>query len=63
MMAKGSMRVSAGTAYIRFHEPLDPARFASREELMAEVRAAIASGLPGWMQNSGNEGTRDQANK
>lgn len=51
MMAKGSVRVRPGTAYITFHEPLDPARFASREELMEAVRAAIASGLPEWMRS------------
>ena len=51
MMAKGSMRVRPGTAFIMFHEPVDPARFATREELMEAVRAAIASGLPEWMRN------------
>jgi 1-acyl-sn-glycerol-3-phosphate acyltransferase len=50
MMSKGSMRVRPGTAYIRFHPALDPEGFASREELMAAVRQAIASGLPEWMR-------------
>jgi 1-acyl-sn-glycerol-3-phosphate acyltransferase len=50
MMAKGSLRVHPGTAYIRFHEPIDPNRFETREELMQAVRAAIASGLPEWMR-------------
>ena len=54
MMAKGSARVRPGTAYITFHEPLDPARFGSREELMEAVRAAIASGLPEWMRGTAN---------
>jgi 1-acyl-sn-glycerol-3-phosphate acyltransferase len=58
MMAKGSMRVRPGMAYITFHEPLDPGRFGTREELMEAVRAAIASGLPEWMRNTG---IRDQA--
>jgi 1-acyl-sn-glycerol-3-phosphate acyltransferase len=49
MMAKGSVRVRPGTAHITFHEPLDPAQFASREELMEAVRSEIASGLPDWM--------------
>ena len=57
MMAKGSMRVRPGTAYITFHEPLDPGKFGTREELMEAVRAGIASGLPEWMRNAGN---RDQ---
>jgi 1-acyl-sn-glycerol-3-phosphate acyltransferase len=50
MMAKGSLRIKPGTAYITFHPPLDPARFSSREELMDAVRATIASGLPEWMR-------------
>ena len=50
MMAKGSMRIKPGTAHIVFHPPIDPANFATREELMQAVRAAIASGLPEWMR-------------
>src|SRR6266567_5032348 len=52
MMAKGSMRVNPGTAHIAFHPPINPKAFATREELMEAVRAAIASGLPGWMRDS-----------
>lgn len=50
MMPKGSARVRPGTAHIVFHEPIDPRRFASREELMEAVRGAIASGLPDRMR-------------
>lgn len=50
MMAKGSLRVHPGTAYVKFHPPLHPADFPSREDLMAAVRTAIASGLPEWMR-------------
>lgn len=50
MMQKGSMRLKPGTAHVIFHDPIDPEKFASREELMAAVRAAIASGLPEWMR-------------
>lgn len=50
MMRKGSLRVRPGTAFITFHPPLDPRSFASREELMRAMRAAIASGLPEWMR-------------
>ena len=50
MMAKGSVRVKPGIAHIVFHDPLDPKRFSSRDELMAAMRAAIASGLPAWMR-------------
>jgi hypothetical protein len=39
-----------GTAYVIFHSPIDPARFATREELTQAVRVAIASGLPEWMR-------------
>jgi 1-acyl-sn-glycerol-3-phosphate acyltransferase len=51
MMAKGSLRIQPATAHIVFHAPIDTAEFATREELMAAVRAAIASGLPEWMRN------------
>jgi len=51
MMGKGSLRIEAATAHIVFHPPVDPAQYATREELMAAVREAIASGLPEWMRN------------
>jgi 1-acyl-sn-glycerol-3-phosphate acyltransferase len=50
MMAKGSQRVHPGTAHIVFHPPILPGSFATREELMQAVRAAIAAGLPEWMR-------------
>jgi 1-acyl-sn-glycerol-3-phosphate acyltransferase len=50
MMRKGSLKVYPGTAHIIFHEPIHPADFATREELMAAVRVSIASGLPEWMR-------------
>jgi 1-acyl-sn-glycerol-3-phosphate acyltransferase len=51
LMAKGSQRIFPGTAHVIFHPPIYPNNFATREELMAAVRAAIASGLPEWMRN------------
>jgi hypothetical protein len=39
-----------GPANVAFHAPIDPAGFATREELMQTVRTAIASGLPEWMR-------------
>ena len=51
LMAKGSFAIKPGTAHLIFHEPIDPASFATREELMAAVRAAVASGLPEWMRS------------
>jgi 1-acyl-sn-glycerol-3-phosphate acyltransferase len=50
MMAKGSMRIRPGIAHIVFHPPVFPSDYATREELLAAVRAAIASGLPEWMR-------------
>ena len=50
MMAKGSVRIKPGTAHITFHAPVFPGDYETREELMAAVRAAIASGLPEWMR-------------
>lgn len=50
MMAKGSLRIRPGTAHVVFHPPIFPQDYATREELMQAVRAAIASGLPAWMQ-------------
>jgi len=46
MMPKGSMIVRGGTATLIFHPPVDPAKYASREELMEAVRTSIASALP-----------------
>lgn len=45
-----SKRIHPGTVHIIFHPPIDPADYATREELSDAVRAAIASGLPEWMR-------------
>jgi 1-acyl-sn-glycerol-3-phosphate acyltransferase len=50
IQGKGSLRIKPGTAHVVFHPPIDPAAFATREELMQAVRTAIASGLPEWMR-------------
>jgi 1-acyl-sn-glycerol-3-phosphate acyltransferase len=50
IMRKGSLRMHPGTAQVIFHPPIDPAAFATREELTQAVRTAIASGLPDWMR-------------
>jgi 1-acyl-sn-glycerol-3-phosphate acyltransferase len=50
LMAKGSFQIKPGTAHIAFHTPVNPGDYATREELMEAVRAAIASGLPEWMR-------------
>src|SRR5208282_2165500 len=49
-LRKGSMRIHPGTAEVIFHQAIDPGSFTTREELMAAVRTAIASGLPEWMR-------------
>jgi 1-acyl-sn-glycerol-3-phosphate acyltransferase len=51
ILRKGSLRIHPGIANVIFHPPIDPAAFATRDELMHAVRAAIASGLPEWMRN------------
>src|ERR1700728_2240833 len=50
LLRKGSFRMSRGQAHVIFHEPINPADFASRGDLTRAVRAAIASGLPEWMR-------------
>ena len=47
----GSNRIHPGVAHIVFHPPIDPANYATRDDLSEAVRAAIASGLPEWMRN------------
>jgi 1-acyl-sn-glycerol-3-phosphate acyltransferase len=51
LMAKGSFAIKPGRVRIVFHEPIDPAKFATREELIAAVRASIASSLPERMRD------------
>lgn len=51
LMAKGSFGIKPGTAHFVFHPPVFPRDFHTRDELMAAVRASIASGLPEWMRN------------
>ncbi len=46
MLPKGSMAVKGGTATLVFHQPVDPKRFASREELTLAVWDAIKGALP-----------------
>jgi len=45
-MPKAHFGILPELVTVRFHEPIEPADFGSREELMARVRAAINSGLP-----------------
>jgi 1-acyl-sn-glycerol-3-phosphate acyltransferase len=50
LMSKGSFGIKPGTAHFVFHAPINPGDYATRDELMQAVRAAIASGLPEWMR-------------
>ncbi|MGC2639599.1 MAG: lysophospholipid acyltransferase family protein [Acidobacteriaceae bacterium] len=50
MMRKGSIMITPGTARVIFHPPLMPRDYASRDDLSAAVRDAIAAGLPEWMR-------------
>jgi 1-acyl-sn-glycerol-3-phosphate acyltransferase len=45
-MPKKRFGIRPGTVKVRFHEPIEPKDFGSRECLMEKVRLAIDSGLP-----------------
>lgn len=47
----GSKRIHPGVGHVIFHPPLNPADYATRDDLSEAVRTAIASGLPEWMRN------------
>lgn len=50
MMRKGSLRITPGDAYVRFHPPMFARDYSTRDELVAATRNAIAQGLPEWMR-------------
>jgi len=50
MMHKGSAAITPGVARVQMLAPVEPSAYASREELMAAVRGAIAEALPKEMQ-------------
>ena len=50
ILPAGGWRIHPGVAHIVFHPPIDPANYATRDELSDAVRAAIASALPEWMR-------------
>lgn len=45
VMPKGRFSIKAGDVQIIFHDPIEPAEFGTREQLMAKVREVINSGL------------------
>ncbi len=50
ILPRGSSRIRPGTANVVFHAAIDPAAYATRDELSDAVRTAIASALPEWMR-------------
>ena len=46
LLRKGSAAIYPGSVSLTFLEPIDPAAFATREQLMCAVRAAITGALP-----------------
>lgn len=50
MMHKGSAAIVPGLARIQFLPAIEPSQYATREELMAAVRDAIAGALPAEMK-------------
>jgi 1-acyl-sn-glycerol-3-phosphate acyltransferase len=46
VMPKARFAIIPGLVTVEFHDPIEPADFGSRDCLIAEVRAAINSGLP-----------------
>jgi 1-acyl-sn-glycerol-3-phosphate acyltransferase len=46
VMPKARFGIRPGVVTVKFHEPIEPADFGNREDLMAKVRSVINSGLP-----------------
>ncbi len=62
MMPKGSSVIHPGTATLTFHAPVDPKQFADKDDLIAVVRAAIASVLPPEQRQERNEIAASESN-
>lgn len=45
-MPKGRFAIKPGVVTVIFHQPIPPADFGTRDDLMSKVRAAINNGLP-----------------
>ncbi len=52
IMPKKRFAITPGTVEVIFHPPIEPKDFGSRENLIAEVRKAINSGLPAEFQET-----------
>jgi len=53
---KGKMSLHPGEVVVHFHPPIDPRRFARKEDLLVAVRAAIHSALPEPYRDSAKAG-------
>ena len=53
-LPKGKTLITPGVVEVRLLRPIDPAGYATREELMAAVHAAIAEALPARMRPLGS---------
>src|SRR6185312_11856522 len=52
LMPKGSVTINSGTVQLIFHSPISPHQFAEKEQLIAAVRAEIASALPSALREA-----------
>jgi 1-acyl-sn-glycerol-3-phosphate acyltransferase len=52
LMPKGSMTIHSGTVRLIFHPAISPHQFAEKEQLIAAVRAEIASALPSALRET-----------
>jgi 1-acyl-sn-glycerol-3-phosphate acyltransferase len=57
LMAKGSAIIRGGTVRLVFHDPVFPANFGDKEQLIAAVRGEIASALPAALRETNLDST------
>jgi 1-acyl-sn-glycerol-3-phosphate acyltransferase len=57
LMAKGSAIIRGGTVRMLFHDPIFPANFGDKEQLIAAVRGEIASALPAALREANLDST------
>jgi len=50
MMRKGSVAITPGVVTLQFLAPIEPSAYATREDMMSAVRAALIAALPAEMQ-------------
>jgi len=57
LMTKGSAIIRGGTVRMLFHDPVFPANFGDKEQLIAAVRGEIASALPAALREANSDST------